>query len=80
MQKNLSTEDRISMHATGNTLCPVRSWAHIAEELDDMHGDLEGVAVNGYTDPGGRITYGKINRTIKTTMARMLAGAVSPKR
>ena len=48
MQKNMSAEDRVSMHATGEELCPVRAWAHIISTLASAHHTLVGIAVNDF--------------------------------
>ena len=46
MQKKLSAEEKILMHATGNIICPVWVWVHTVKELEYMHMSLAGVVVN----------------------------------
>ena len=70
MQKNMSAEDRVSMHATGEELCPVRAWAHIISTLASAHHTLVGIAVNDFRGTGGAITYSDINRAIKATIRK----------
>ena len=74
MQKNLSSEDVVTQHASGDELCPVASWRHVCRCLLQMHGSLEGVAVNEYVGQGGRITYAEIDAIIKAAMNFLLKG------
>ena len=42
-----------------------------------MHGSLEGVQVNNYKGPGGRISYTDLEKMIKSAMGRVHAGSDS---
>ena len=71
MQKNLSAEDRISMHATGDELCPVKAWTHVVTEIGRTKRGTTGVSVNQFDGKGGDIRYIDIDRAVKGVMRKM---------